>query len=132
MLNLFRPRVWVEGLRSFFERWDNWVGDRDMELAIRRRLSSLGYRGQGAKLSGVRLAAIKRPGWLQLYQFDAAVRNSNETFDVAQQSDNEELRLFGIVSLDSRTQAQPIVECFEQPHRRAHAIDAWKKSNDVL
>ncbi len=47
---------WVKHLKAC---WDNWSGDRDMELAIRRHLTREGYFGGTAK--GARVAAGSRP-----------------------------------------------------------------------
>lgn len=67
-------------LKRIAVKWANWVGDRDMELAIRDALTRDGLRGKAAKISKVRLVAVKRPGWLQIYSFDAVwVEDAVET-----------------------------------------------------
>lgn len=71
MLNLFK---------SIVDKWAHWVGDRDMELAIRNALTRDGLRGRAARISKVRLVAVQRPGWLQVYSFDAVwVEDAVET-----------------------------------------------------
>jgi hypothetical protein len=62
--------------RHLRTKWADWCGDAEMERAIRRHLSDQGYFGGSAKLRAVRLAAVKRPGWLQIYRFDARVRRA--------------------------------------------------------
>lgn len=61
-------------LREWSRRWSDWCGDADMEKAIRRHLSDNGYYGGSAKLRDVRLAAVQRPGWLQVFRFDATAK----------------------------------------------------------
>lgn len=63
--------AWLSRLRG---RWDDWCGDRDMELAIRKHLSENGYHGRTAKLKAVRLVAVQRPGWKQVFRFEATAR----------------------------------------------------------
>lgn len=67
--------------RSWGRRWADWCGDHEMENAIRRHLSSEGYYGGTAKLRGVKLAAVQRPGWLQIFRFDATARLAIEDED---------------------------------------------------
>ena len=61
-------------LRLLRQRWSNWSGDAEMEKAIRQYLSGHGYYGGSAKLRDVRLAAVQRPGWLQIYRFEVTAR----------------------------------------------------------
>lgn len=61
-------------LRQLRERWSNWSGDAEMERAIRQHLSGRGYYGRTAKLRGVRLVAVQRPGWIQIYRFEVVAR----------------------------------------------------------
>lgn len=53
--------------------WSSWIGDRDAELAIRQALKKEGLRGDSAKITNMKLVAVRRPGWSQLYAFDASV-----------------------------------------------------------
>ncbi len=56
------------------QRWSNWSGDAELEKAIRQHLSGHGYYGGSAKLRDVRLAAVQRPGWVQIYRFEVTAR----------------------------------------------------------
>ncbi len=60
-----------EVLRNLRERWNDWCGDREMELAIRKHLNENGFFGGTATLRNVRLVAVQRPGWLQVFRFEA-------------------------------------------------------------
>ncbi len=61
-------------LKHLRRKWDDWCGDHEMEQSIRRHLTDNGYFGGTAKLRGVRLVAVQRPGWQQIYRFDATAR----------------------------------------------------------
>lgn len=62
---------WIQMLR---QKWDDWCGDHDMEHSIRNHLSQNGYFGNTAKFRAVRLVAVQRPGWLQVYRFEVEAR----------------------------------------------------------
>ena len=116
--------VFKSYLNRFFKQWDDWVGDREMEAAIRQHLSTRGFRGGSAKLSRVRLVFVKRPGWLQIYQFDAETHFRSE-----QQQQTETSRvetLLGLVRLDSRSQQPPQIELFESSSQRELTLEAWR------
>lgn len=61
-------------VRRLGQRWSDWCGDREMENAIRQHLTQNGYYGGSAKLKQVRLAAVKRPGWMQVFRFEVTAR----------------------------------------------------------
>ena len=63
-------------LKHLRQKWNDWCGDHDMELTIRKHLTANGFFGGTAKLRNVRLVAVKRPGWLQIYRFEATARVS--------------------------------------------------------
>lgn len=97
-------RAWLGRLR---ERWQNWCGDREMELAIRQHLGKRGFYGGAAKLRNVRVIAIERPGWLQIYRFEAAVRRVRDSVEDAEDyaaADErpEEVLIYGLVVDDGR------------------------------
>lgn len=54
---------------ELLERWNNWTGDKRLTEAIRRELRANGYAVNAAQTLNVRLAAIERPGWVQVYRF---------------------------------------------------------------
>ena len=55
--------------RDLLQRWRDWTGDKRLDQAIRKELRRLGYGAYTAKTRDVRLAAIQRPGWVQVYRF---------------------------------------------------------------
>ncbi|QDT62265.1 hypothetical protein SV7mr_48120 [Stieleria bergensis] len=64
----------LQWLRGLAKQWNDWVGDKDKEDAIRKHLTNVGFHGHTAKLRNVRLVAVQRPGWLQIYRFEALAR----------------------------------------------------------
>ncbi len=121
-------------MRRFFakirERWDNWTGDREMETLIRRQLSESGYHGRTAKLKAVRLVAVKRPGWLQVFRFEASVRravnNQEDSFPPAPVYEE----LYGLVRLDARYQT--VVKLFVTPDERKQQFAQWAEGLHCL
>lgn len=56
--------------RHLIERWKNWVGDAELERAIRDELVRQGFPRQGSQLRGTHLYAIQRPGYVQVWSFE--------------------------------------------------------------
>lgn len=116
---------WIKYLAA---SWNDWCGDRDMELAIRRHLNQNGFFGDTAKLKGVRLVAVQRPGWLQVFRFDATVRVRPESDDdelPAQQAEYREL--YGLVRDDIRHKISS-VRVFEMESERKELFSTWSNS----
>jgi hypothetical protein len=121
-------------LRSAYKRWLNWAGDRELETAIRRHLTVNGHFGGSAKLENVRLAAVERPGWSQVYRFEAIARiappTSDDDIDQLDPDANEltagYTHLFGLVREDVRHN-QTIVRTFDNPQDRLELFAEWSK-----
>ncbi len=108
-------------LKKLSEKWSNWVGDRDLEILLRARLQMRGYRGDGARFEAVRLVAIKRPGWIQVYSFQAVVRPKQ---DESEQATPIEEKLYGLVRQDERG-SRTDVEFFKDPASRRRLFREW-------
>lgn len=65
-------------LNQLFQRWSNWTGDKRLTQAIRTELRRLNYAVSAAEIRDVRLAAIQRPGWVQVYRFQVEARTNEE------------------------------------------------------
>lgn len=61
-------------LKSCLKWWRSWVGDRDLERKIRAKLTAQGFVGDAAQFQFFKLAAIQRPGWLQVFHFCVEAR----------------------------------------------------------
>jgi hypothetical protein len=114
-----------------------------MENAIRRHLSDNGYFGGTAKLRTVRLAAVQRPGWLQVYRFEATARLADPSHadanlsdacppDIADSEDDSTTHrpvyheLFGLVREDHRKD-QTAVRFFKTHEQRAELFLRWSE-----
>lgn len=106
-------------------KWSNWIGDRDLEILLRTRLKGRGYRGDSARFEAVRLVAIQRPGWVQVFSFQAIVRQSQK---LEEQSEVEET-LYGLVRQDERSNRAD-VEFFTDRSARRRLFKDW--SQDLI
>ncbi len=118
---------WIKHLR---QRWNDWCGDRDMELTIRRHLTENGYFGGTAKLQNVRLVAVQRPGWLQIYRFEATVRlRPDNPSDDLPDAAAEYRELYGLVKDDIRHKINT-VRVFDDEDERRELFSRW--SEDLI
>ena len=115
-------------LKSLQERWNNWCGDHEMELEIRKHLNKNGYYGGTAKFKNVRLVAVQRPGWLQVFRFEATARRQAEETD-GPEPDAVYEELFGLVRDDIR-QKMTRVRVFHDPAQRRELYLRW--SEDLI
>ena len=68
------------------------IGNKSAEKDIRSLLTQQGYNGKSAEFAEIELHAIQRPGWLQVFRFEA--HWSNDNGDLKQ--------LFGALRSDER------------------------------
>ncbi|MEW4561317.1 hypothetical protein AB1K70_02255 [Bremerella sp. JC770] len=112
-------------LKSIAQWWNNWVGDKEMENSIRRHLDQAGYHGLGAKITNVRLVAIQRPGWLQIYRFEVSARvRKDERMDDTPESPPQTVEQFGLVLHDFRKSLTD-VRLFEDVEQRRALFRQW-------
>lgn len=118
---------WLKHLR---QRWNDWCGDRDMEITIRRHLTENGFYGGTAKLRNVRLVAVQRPGWLQVFRFEVTARVRPAQGDVDSPGSQPQYReLFGLVRDDIRDNTNS-VRVFEDAQQRRELFARW--SEDLI
>ena len=102
----------LELLKHIRKRWEDWCGDHDMEVTIRKHLTENGFFGGTAKLRNVRLVAVQRPGWLQVFRFDATVRVRPEIDEeVGKDPEPEYREVFGLVKDDIRHKVNTVRLC---------------------
>lgn len=111
-------------MASWKERWSNWVGDRDMELSIRKRLTAEGFYGNTAKLARVKLSVVKRPGWVQVYQFEFSAKPIDPNED--QRTVDHWTIGYGLVFEDAR-KGQSDVKLFQT---YGHWVEALQVAKD--
>jgi len=118
----------IDFIKSLREKWDNWCGDHEMELAIRKHLTQNGYYGGTVKLQNVRLVAVQRPGWLQVYRFEATARVQAEETDGPDPEPRYET-LYGLVRDDIRHKSTSI-RVFADSRQRRELFLRW--SEDLI
>ena len=116
-------------LKDLQKKWNDWCGDREMETAIRRYLNENGFFGQSATLQNVRLVAIQRPGWLQVFRFEANARVRLEIDDDSPDPAPEYRDIFGLVRDDIRHRENTI-RIFEEEQERRELFRRW--SEDLI
>lgn len=123
--------------RQLGQRWSDWCGDHEMENAIRQHLSLNGYYGGTAKLRQVRLAAVKRPGWMQVFRFEVTARlavadddadAADEGLSTSPPADGPAVptyhELFGLVREDQRS-GEVDVRVFRSGEQRRELFARW-------
>lgn len=118
------------------QKWNDWCGDHEMEVAIRQHLTENGYFGGTAKLKSVRLVAIQRPGWLQVYRFEVTARVNPEIagrdHEVTETDDSGEPLyhdLFGLIREDIRKKLST-TRVFASEAERRSLFSRW--SEDLI
>ncbi len=115
---------WFKHLQK---RYADWCGDRDMEIAIRKHLTANGFFGGTAKLRNVRLVAVQRPGWLQVFRFEAQARvRPPDEHDDAPQPEAEYQVVYGLVRDDIRRNVNSI-RAFSREDQRKELFARWSK-----
>lgn len=120
--------------KDLLQSWNAWCGDRDMEIAIRDQLSRDGWAGRSAKLADIKLAAVKRPGWLQIYSFQGAGtrRQGQRSLAVAHAAapavaEGQDAEFFGFVRHDARTNHYQVQVFSSQASRDRQLADVRGK-----
>ena len=106
-------------LKRLADSWAAWLGDRDLEIALRRHLSSHDFFGDSATIRHLRLRAVQRPGWVQVLTFNAEVA-SKLSGSTAKQA------LFGVVKQDERFESCEI-EVYPTLHERNRKLHEWSE-----
>ncbi len=112
----------MQFLRQLVDNWASWLGDRDLEIALRKHLNEQGFFGDSAKFRQLRLMAVQRPGWLQVYTFTVEAMSQLNTSEQPQ-------CLFGIVRQDERYNRLEI-SVFSNRSERSKLLDEW--SEDLI
>ena len=117
-------KTFVKRLR---QRWDDWVGDHEMEQQIRRGLIGEGYYGNTARITAVRLVAVQRPGWVQVFRFDVLARVKPAELDEDLPDPEAEYHsLFGLIRDDARGNRTQ-VRFFQDEEERRELFGHWSE-----
>ena len=101
------------------DHWSGWIGDRDLENAVRSELSRRGWQGASAKFTQFRLVAIRRPGWLQVFKFEV-------TWDLDPCAATQPSSVYGLVRQDERYNKLEI-ELFESISSQNIQFQQWSE-----
>ncbi|MCO6047913.1 hypothetical protein NG895_28750 [Aeoliella sp. ICT_H6.2] len=101
-------------LRELLERWKNWLGDHELEQAIRDELVRHRYPRQASRIEDAQMVAIERPGWVQVWQFRVETNR-----------DGEPVTLYGAVRDDGRHGTE--VELSIDPQPVAKQLAVWSE-----
>ena len=105
-------------LKSFLQRWRDWTGDKHLDRAIRAELRRLGYASHTAKTRSVRLTAIQRPGWVQVYRFGV------DTTRPTDEDTPETITLLGAARDDGRRSGIDVL-LTDNPRLLHQRLEAW-------
>ena len=90
-----------------------------MEIAIRKHMTDIGFYGQTAKIQNVRLVAVQRPGWLQVYRFEAMARLKPVNEVESEGAEAKYRHVSGLVKEDFRFKVQTVRTFTSERDRRA-------------
>lgn len=93
------------------------IGNRVIEKDLREHLQSQGYWGRSAEFHSLELAAIGRPGWLQVFRFDVRAKN---------QSTEAWSEIYGVCRDDERYEQLDVVLCESAPERDVQ-LQQWSE-----
>ncbi len=119
------PLISLKGwFKHLAQRYSDWCGDHEMELTIRRHLTDAGFYGGSAKLRNVRLVAVQRPGWQQIYRFEAEVRVQDHADDDSPTPPAEYRVVYGLARDDIRHKIES-VRVFDNEAERRSLFARW-------
>ncbi len=105
-------------LNRWRKKWEGWVGDRDMELQMRSYLTRMNFRGETAVFQEVKLVAVRRPGWEQVFRFRVLA------CDVRNQ--DVQTLLFGVIRQDERYNRAE-VRVFKSAAEQNETLNQWSE-----
>ncbi len=108
-------RKWSAAL---IESWAGWVGDRDLEVALRGHLDGQGFWGDSARFRHIRLVAVQRPGWLMVFAFNVEAKS---------RVTGQQQSMFGLVRQDERYNRVEI-EVFPDRGARTQRFLEWSQN----
>mgnify|MGYP000152468585 CR=1 FL=1 len=104
---------WRDGAKRLF---DQLVRNRVTEKEILDELGKQGYHATANSLSQLELYALKRPGWVQVYRFQAQVKNAA----------GQSRLLFGALRSDERY-GDPLIRFYGDARERERQLASWSE-----
>ena len=111
----------------------NVIRNRVTEKDVRAWMDKNGFYGGSAEIHRLELHAIERPGWLQIFSFEARVKSRKD-------SEHPWRELYGVVKDDERRRGanKTKVELFGSIEQQTEKLEQWsqgliaKKTNGDL
>lgn len=92
------------------------IGNKVAERDLRRWLDGAGYYGRSARVATLDLVAVARPGWVQIFRFDAEAKRADS---------DEWVALRGLLRDDDRTGHE--VRLYEDDVTLAAGLESWSE-----
>lgn len=109
----------MQFLKQLASSWANWLGDRDLELQLRKHLNEQGFYGDRARIFDLKLKAVQRPGWLQIFSFTVEAKSRLT-------EGSAPVLVYGVVRQDERYERYDIA-VFEATHLRDRRLFEWSE-----
>lgn len=113
-LRLLYDSLTIAGEHSM-TKLNGWIRNRVTEKDLRDYLTDRGFDGRGARITDLELAAIARPGWIQIFRFEVRTQDKNSNW----------YDFFGVVRDDERYQMQVLLTTVEE--EREERFQEWSE-----
>ncbi len=116
-------------LGRFLQPWRDWTGDKSLTDAIRAQLRRCGYAVHASRTRDVHLAAVERPGWVQVWTFRVETHRMSESpnaqgSNARERQAREPVLLYGVSLNDGRKTGTKVVLTEDEPSRRQQ-LEEW-------
>ncbi|QDV74234.1 hypothetical protein [Botrimarina mediterranea] len=109
---------------GFLQRWRDWTGDKSLSDAIRAQLRRSGYAVHASQTRDVHLAAVERPGWVQVWTFRVETHRMSAAPNAQVPNAREPVLLYGVSLNDGRKTGTKVLLTEDEPTRRQQ-LEAW-------
>lgn len=99
----------------FGRKWNFRMKYRVTEKEIREQLGVEGFEGESAVFENLRLTAVERPGWVQVFEFSLSVKDTDADLH----------RFFGAFRHDGRAEQE--LKLFRDETERDAFVEDWKQ-----
>lgn len=101
---------------------DSLIRNRTTEKDVRAWMDKNGFHGNSATITELELHAVQRPGWLQIFSFQARVKSHQPSEDPWQE-------MFGVVKDDERRRGEmkTQVELFTSREQQSEKLQQWSE-----
>lgn len=108
-------------LKRLLKSWTDWTGDKGLTDAIHAELRRQGFAVHASRTRRVHLAAVERPGWVQVYTFAVETRTNEED-----RESRREVLLHG-ASRDDGRKAKTEILLTEDEGEWRQQVETWSE-----